>query len=127
MTDNIKPLIIIDKPLKLTSMDVVRFIRRLLKSAGIKTKVGYAGTLDPYASGILIVGIGRSGTKQLWDLTNKDKEYVCEIDLLKNSYSGDMEQFLPEYQLTIPKGVEIPTAEKINNIIKTNPTYFVRN
>jgi len=119
MSTNIKPLIIIDKPLKITSMDVVRVLRRLLKSVGIKTKIGYAGTLDPYASGVLIVGIGRSGTKLLGDLTDKDKEYICEIDLLKNSYSGDMEEFIPEYQLTMPEGVEIPTADKINNIIKT--------
>src|SRR5579872_3213715 len=90
ITNNkIKSLIVIDKPHGITSMTVVRILRRILKPLKI-TKVGYAGTLDPYATGVLIVGIGREGTKQLGELTNQDKEYECTIDLLKNAPSGDM-------------------------------------
>ena len=114
--NDIKQIIIIDKPLYITSMTVVRILRKLLKSRGIK-KIGYAGTLDPYASGVLIVGIGREGTRLLGDLTDKDKEYVCEIDLLKNSLSGDMENFLPEYQMIKPELIEIPTIDQIHTMI----------
>jgi tRNA pseudouridine55 synthase len=112
------PLIVVDKPHGISSMTVVRILRRVLKPVKI-TKVGYAGTLDPYATGVLIVGVGREGTRQLGSLTDKDKEYVCEIDLLKNSYSGDMEDFKKEYQMEIPQGMEIPDIDQIKHLIDT--------
>jgi tRNA pseudouridine55 synthase len=117
--NDIKPLILIDKPFGITSMDVVRALRKILKPYNI-TKIGYAGTLDPCATGLLIVGIGKSGTKQLTALTEKDKEYICEIDLLKNSYSGDMQDFLQEYEMKtkVPNDMVIPTIDDINAIIK---------
>lgn len=117
----IKSLIVIDKPLMITSMDVVRVLRRILKPLGI-TRIGYAGTLDPCASGVLIVGIGREGTRQLGTLTDQDKEYVCEIDLLKNSYSGDMDNFLPEYQMSLSPDTVIPRIDQIQHIIETKFT-----
>lgn len=115
------PLIIVDKPHGITSMTVVRILRRVLKPVKI-TKVGYAGTLDPYATGVLIIGIGRDGTRQLGMMTDKDKEYVCEIDLLKNSYSGDMQDFKKEYQMEKPTETEIPKLDEIENLIATKFT-----
>jgi len=114
---DVKPIIIIDKPLHITSMTVVRILRRILKSTGVK-RIGYAGTLDPYATGVLIVGIGREGTRRLGGLTDKDKEYICEIDLLKNSLSGDMEKFLPAYQMERPDQIDIPAIGLIEHLIK---------
>lgn len=112
------PLIVVDKPHGITSMTVVRILRRVLKPVKI-TKVGFAGTLDPYATGVLIIGIGREGTRQLGALTDKDKEYVCEIDLLKNSESGDMENFQPSYQMKMVEGKEEPSFDQIDQLIKT--------
>lgn len=112
------PLIVVDKPHGITSMTVVRILRRVLKPVQI-TKVGYAGTLDPYATGVLIMGVGRDGTRQLGTLTDKDKEYVCEIDLLKDSYSGDMEDFKTEYQKQLPEDVKVPSLDEIAHVIDT--------
>jgi tRNA pseudouridine55 synthase len=115
---NFKPktLVVIDKPYGITSMTVVRILRKILKPVKI-SKIGYAGTLDPCATGVLIVGIGRSGTKLLGEHTNKDKEYICEIDLLKNSESGDMQDFKQEYQMTLSDKILQPNLDTIINLI----------
>lgn len=61
-------LILVDKPLKWTSFDVVNKIRWCLKSACGKIKVGHAGTLDPLATGLVIVCTGKwiNGLKIIW-------------------------------------------------------------
>ncbi len=67
-------IILIDKPKGITSFDVIRRLRRELS---IK-KMGHAGTLDPLASGLMIIGIGQ-GTKKLSSLIKLNKEYVAEV------------------------------------------------
>jgi tRNA pseudouridine55 synthase len=79
-------LILIDKPKGITSFDVIRRLRRELN---IK-KMGHAGTLDPLASGLMIIGIGE-GTKKLSSLIKLDKEYVAEVLLGERRSTGDME------------------------------------
>lgn len=69
-------LIIIDKPKGLTSHDVVKEIRKLFP----KVKVGHAGTLDPLATGLLLICIGKA-TKLTQILTEYSKEYIAEIRL----------------------------------------------
>ncbi len=66
--------VVIDKPAGMTSHDVVDAVRRSLGTR----KVGHAGTLDPDATGVLVLGIGR-GTKLLQFVTGTDKSYVGEI------------------------------------------------
>ena len=72
---------VIDKPLEWTSTDVVRKIKFALRRAGYpKIKVGHAGTLDPLATGILLVCIGKA-TKQVDSLQAEEKEYVADLML----------------------------------------------
>lgn len=81
----------VDKPYGWTSSDVVRKIRYLLRSAGYrKIKVGHAGTLDPLATGVLVVCIGRA-TKQADALQAEEKEYVAGIRLGATTASFDLE------------------------------------
>ncbi|MDO4791288.1 MAG: tRNA pseudouridine(55) synthase TruB [Buchananella hordeovulneris] len=68
--------IVIDKPAGLTSHDVVGKVRRLAATK----KVGHAGTLDPMATGVLVVGIG-AATRLLTHITGTDKEYLASIRL----------------------------------------------
>lgn len=77
-------IILIDKPLGKTSHDMVYFVRRL---TGIK-KVGHTGTLDPDASGVLPVCIGKA-TKICDLLTGSDKEYIAELVLGKTTDTQD--------------------------------------
>ncbi len=79
-------LIVVDKPGGLTSHDVVARIRRL---AGTR-RVGHAGTLDPMATGVLVVGVEKA-TRLLGHLTLTDKEYQATIRLGEATDTGDAE------------------------------------
>ena len=73
--DNPRPgLLVIDKPAGITSHDVVSRVRRLAKTR----KVGHGGTLDPMATGVLVVGVGKA-TKLLTWVSGHSKEYVATI------------------------------------------------
>ncbi|HSZ71026.1 MAG TPA: tRNA pseudouridine(55) synthase TruB [Cytophagaceae bacterium] len=79
-------ILLIDKPLTWTSFDVVRKIRNLTK---IK-KTGHAGTLDPLATGLLIVCQGKA-TKKIEAIQNAEKEYTGTIHLGSTTASYDLE------------------------------------
>jgi tRNA pseudouridine55 synthase len=79
-------LIIVDKPAGLTSHDVVARVRRI---AGTR-KVGHAGTLDPMATGVLVVGVEKA-TKLLGYLTLTEKEYQATIRLGQSTTTDDAE------------------------------------
>lgn len=81
----------VDKPLGWTSADVVRKIKVLMRRLGHrKIKVGHAGTLDPLATGVLIVCIGRA-TKRAEALQAERKEYLTTMELGATTPSYDME------------------------------------
>jgi len=79
-------LLLVDKPKGITSFDVIRQLRR---QTGIK-KFGHAGTLDPLATGLMLIGVER-GTKKLSELIKLDKEYIAEIRLGESRTTGDLE------------------------------------
>ncbi|MGJ1430828.1 tRNA pseudouridine(55) synthase TruB [Sphingobacterium spiritivorum] len=81
-------MLLIDKPLTWTSFDVVGKIRNTLKP--LKLKVGHAGTLDPLATGLLIVCTGKM-TKQIDSFQAEDKEYTGIITLGATTPSYDLE------------------------------------
>lgn len=80
-------IVLIDKPVGLTSHDVVARVRR---QTGIK-RVGHSGTLDPLATGLLIILIGRQYTKLQDVFLKQDKEYECTVQLgiTTDSYDSD--------------------------------------
>jgi len=79
-------LVVVDKPQDWTSHDVVARMRRL---AGTR-KVGHAGTLDPMATGVLVIGIGRA-TRLLTYVVGADKEYLATIRLGVTTNTEDAE------------------------------------
>ncbi len=82
---------VLDKPLEWTSADVVRKVKFTLRKKGYKKiKVGHAGTLDPLATGILLICIGRA-TKMADSLQAEEKEYVTDIRLGATTPSFDLE------------------------------------
>lgn len=84
-------ILLIDKPLQWTSFDVVNKIRiALTKHLGHKIKVGHAGTLDPLATGLVLLATGKA-TKRLEELTGMDKEYTGTITLGATTPSYDLE------------------------------------
>jgi len=89
-------LVVVDKPTGLTSHDVVARVRRL---AGTR-RVGHAGTLDPMATGVLLVGIGRA-TRLLGHLALHDKDYVATMRLGQTTSSDDADG---ELVASVPAG-----------------------
>lgn len=86
----------VDKPLGWTSSDVVRKVKYLLRKLGHKKiKVGHAGTLDPLATGVLLVCIGKA-TKIAESLQSEEKEYLATIRLGATTPSYDMEHPVDE-------------------------------
>jgi tRNA pseudouridine55 synthase len=85
-------VVLIDKPLNWTSFDVVNKIRwKLKKKLKVKKiKVGHAGTLDPLASGLLIICIGKA-TKIIEEIQNTQKEYIANIRIGATTPSYDLE------------------------------------
>jgi len=76
----------INKPIGWTSFDVVKKIRNITKLK----KVGHGGTLDPFADGVLIIGVGK-GTKLLTDIVNEKKSYNATLFLGEETDSLDNE------------------------------------
>ncbi len=114
-TKNLKELdylsgqvILIDKPVNWTSFDVVAKIRSLIK---IK-KVGHAGTLDPLATGLLIICTGKT-TKEISDYQNLKKTYTGKITLGKISPSMDLATEISEKQL--PENLTEETILSVRN------------
>jgi tRNA pseudouridine55 synthase len=80
-------ILLIDKPSGITSHDVVNKVRR---KTGIK-RVGHAGTLDPLATGLLILLVGRDATRRQTEFLKLDKEYECtaQIGIVTDTYDVD--------------------------------------
>lgn len=84
MNNELNGILIVNKEKKMTSHDVVKKIR---KNFSVK-KVGHAGTLDPNATGVLVLLLGKA-TKQSQDLTASDKEYIATMKLGEKTDSAD--------------------------------------
>lgn len=98
----------IDKPSGWTSFDVVKKIRNLVR---VK-KVGHAGTLDPFATGVLVVCTGKA-TKRISEFVEISKEYVGEIYLGAETDSFDVTgKITAEYD-----GKQVPTIEDIEKVL----------
>ena len=86
MSDAVGGLLVVDKPAGWTSHDVVARVRRLCGTR----RVGHAGTLDPMATGVLVLGVDR-GTKLLTFLVGSDKSYAATIRLGMATLTDDAE------------------------------------
>ena len=100
-------LLLIDKPAGWTSHDVVAKLRGILHTR----KIGHAGTLDPFATGLLIVGVG-TGTKQLTALVGTDKTYEATARLGATSTTFD-----PEGTVTESSECKVPSEEEMRHVL----------
>lgn len=101
--------LLIDKPKGLTSHDVVDTLRKII---GVR-KIGHAGTLDPNATGLLIIGIGRESTKNLCLLANQStKEYEAEVFLGETRDTFDAEGKTVDTSNFVPELIEVELVLK---------------
>jgi len=105
--------LLIDKPATWTSFDVVAKVRNLASQAAgtAKVKVGHAGTLDPFATGLLIVLVGQY-TKRQGQFMKLDKSYAAELTLGAVSDTYDSEGIVTAASGQHPSRADIETAVK---------------
>ena len=105
-------IIYIDKPYRITSFDVVNKVRwHLCHALGVKKlKVGHAGTLDPLATGVMIVCTGRA-TKRIEEFQYHTKEYVATMRLGATTPSFDLEKEIDAYYPT--EHITRPMVEEV--------------
>lgn len=103
-------ILLIDKPAGMTSFGVVARVRSVLtRQFGHKVKVGHTGTLDPFATGLLILMTGKN-TKLCQDFLKHDKEYVATLKLGFTSSTGDVEGEICDVSDVVPSEADILAA-----------------
>ena len=121
MTD-ISGFLLIDKPAGMTSHDVVDQLRNL---SGIR-KIGHAGTLDPFATGLLILAISRKATRQISQFVKRDKEYVATFVLGATSDTLDKDGKIvraDEVKTFTPEQIKAAMLELTGAIKQIPPMY----
>jgi tRNA pseudouridine55 synthase len=120
-------LLLIDKPIGWTSFDVVNKIRHMIRyHLGIKKiKVGHAGTLDPLATGLLLVCTGKA-TKRIPEFTGLDKEYTGTFFLGETTPSFDLETEVDQRYSTahITENMILETAKGFSGHIQQVPPVY---
>jgi tRNA pseudouridine55 synthase len=122
MTDGI---LLIDKPSGMTSFGVVARVRRVLsREQGKKVKVGHTGTLDPFATGLMILVVGKE-CKNAGLYSKLDKVYDATIQLGKTSTTGDVEGDISEVSENRPDEatIELALNKFIGQITQRPPIY----
>jgi tRNA pseudouridine55 synthase len=122
-------LLLIDKPKTWTSFDVVNYVRRIVANAEGKkpkhTKVGHTGTLDPMATGLLVLLIGKEYTRRAGELSKLDKTYEVTMKLGETSTTADEEGEKTAVSDTVPTGKAVLEAlDKLQGQIMQVPPAF---
>ncbi len=108
-------IILIDKPANMTSFGVVARIRRVLtRQIGKRVKVGHTGTLDPFATGLMILVTGTE-CRNAGIYTKHDKVYEATFQLGKASTTGDPEGEITDYFR--PESAPKPTLDQIRTVL----------
>ena len=121
-------ILLVDKPEGISSFGVVARVRRKLsEEAGTvsvkgkdgvvrekrqKVKVGHTGTLDPFATGLLVLLIGK-GTKRANEFLKLDKKYIATVRLGATSTTGD-----PEGEVTVVRDVRVPSRADVEKAVE---------
>ena len=113
-------IIVVNKPKGITSFDVIRKLKKILKTK----KIGHTGTLDPLAIGVMLVCVGRA-TKLASDLEAKDKIYIADFDIGYATDTYDIEgKKIVENTIEISKeNLEQSIKKFIGNIKQIPPMY----
>lgn len=115
--------LLIDKPAGMTSHDVVDAVRKI---TGERT-VGHAGTLDPFATGLLLVAVGRECTKNLEAFVGLEKEYVADIVIGRSSTTLDPEGVIADAEGTTviisQAGLDAGLKKLTGNLLQLPPMH----
>lgn len=123
-------LLLIDKPQSWTSFDAVAYVRAIVARAEGKrsrsVKVGHIGTLDPMATGLLVLCVGKEYTRRVPTMIKHDKTYEAQVTLGSTSDTGDAEGVITESVVgDVPDRERVETALRgfCGEIEQTPPAY----
>lgn len=109
-------ILLVDKPAGWTSFDVVNYVRKIIAAHEGKkpknTKVGHTGTLDPFATGLLVLLVGKDYTRKAAELSKVDKTYEVTMRFGQVSTTGD-----PEGEITEAGGTR-PSREELKAVLQ---------
>jgi tRNA pseudouridine55 synthase len=122
-------IFLVDKPAGWTSFDVVNYVRKRVAAAQGKRprqiKVGHSGTLDPFATGLLILLIGKDYTRRAVEFSKLDKTYEVTLRLGETSSTGDPEGEITAVSNKLPTKAEIKRAlQQFSGEIKQTPPAY---
>jgi tRNA pseudouridine55 synthase len=118
-------ILLVDKPVGWTSHDVVAKVRNTIKSqTGQRVKVGHTGTLDPKASGLMVLVMGKY-TKRASEFSKLDKAYEAQRTLGANSSTGDSEGEITQIGTSMPTiaVLQAVLSQFEGKILQTPPIY----
>ena len=124
-----RDVLLVDKPVGWTSFDVVNYVRKIVARAEDKkpkqVKVGHIGTLDPFATGLLVLLIGKDNTCRAGELSKLDKTYEVTMRLGQASSTGDPEGEITPVSDTRPdeKAVQEALKHFTGTIEQVPPAY----
>lgn len=122
-------ILLVDKPADWTSFDVVNYVRKIVATAEGKkpknTKVGHTGTLDPFATGLLVLLVGKEYTRKAGELSKADKTYEVTMRLGQVSTTGDPEGEITDVKGPLPTRKDVEkTLQKFTGIIEQIPPAY---
>ena len=122
-------ILLVDKPAGWTSFDVVNYVRKIVAAHEGKkpknTKVGHTGTLDPFATGLLVLLVGKDYTRKATELSKADKTYDVTMRLGEVSTTGDPEgEVTPVNDLQPNRGETEAVLQKFTGEIEQIPPAF---
>lgn len=117
-------ILLIDKPAGRTSFSLIPFLRRL---SGVQT-IGHAGTLDPFATGVMVILLGKPFTRQSDQLLSSEKEYIAQIKLGSSTDTFDCDGKVTATSEKIPTLSEIEECLKKfqGKILQTPPMFSAK-
>lgn len=117
--------LLINKPINSSSFDCIKHIRKILKVTKKEIKIGHAGTLDNFATGLLIIAIGRDSTKNINNLLGQSKEYITtgKIGELTDTLDATGNIIQKKKKLSSKTDIEKIIKSFMNNYIQIPPIY----
>ena len=122
-------ILLVDKPAGWTSFDVVNYVRKIVAQAEGKkpknVKVGHTGTLDPFATGLLVLLIGKDYTRRAGEFSKLDKTYEVTMRLGETSITGDPEGKITQVSEERPEkqALEAALQQFVGEIKQTPPAH----
>ena len=113
-------IIVVNKPKGITSFDVIRKLKKILKTK----KIGHTGTLDPLATGVMLMCVGKA-TKLASDLEAKDKVYIADFDIgyATDTYDIEGKKIAENIIEVLKENLEQSIKKFIGNIKQVPPMY----